>query len=41
MTPDGKLAAVVVANPTNSSAPQIQVTLNWFEDLEQKAPVHR
>jgi eukaryotic-like serine/threonine-protein kinase len=41
MTPDGKFAAVVLANPTNSSAPQIQVMLNWFEDLERKAPIHR
>jgi hypothetical protein len=45
ITPDGKRFAVVLppgADTTSASQtpqPQIQVVLNWFEELKQRAPV--
>ena len=39
--PDGRLLAVVNADPRPSGAPdipQIRVVLNWFEELKQKLP---
>ena len=41
-TPDGKLIALIPAETTQSGsilAPQIQVVLNWFEELKQRVPV--
>ncbi len=44
ITPDGKrFVGVVAAGQTQSGAPatpQIQVVLNWFEELKQRVPVH-
>jgi len=42
VTPDGRFLGVVDATlpqPGNTSAPQIQVVLNWFEELKQRVPV--
>jgi serine/threonine-protein kinase len=42
VTPDGKIVGVVGAGQTESgtlTAPEIQVVLNWFEDLKQRVPV--
>jgi serine/threonine-protein kinase len=40
--PDGRFVAVDVASEVAASrAPQIQVVLNWFEELKAKAPVVR
>jgi serine/threonine-protein kinase len=40
--PDGRFVAVDVANEISAArAPQIQVVLNWFEDLKTKAPIPR
>ncbi|MGO9257250.1 MAG: hypothetical protein ACLQU1_13235 [Bryobacteraceae bacterium] len=40
--PDGKhfigIVAAGQAQPGTPSAPQIQVVLNWFEDVKQRAP---
>jgi serine/threonine-protein kinase len=39
ITPDGKLIGVIPGDSTQSgvaSVPQIQVVLNWFEDVKQK-----
>lgn len=41
ITPDGKLLGVTPAGPAASptpAAPQIQVVLNWFEDLKMRVP---
>ncbi len=39
--PDGKhFIGVVAAGQTNSGIPQIQVVLNWFEELKQRVPVN-
>lgn len=40
--PNGKFIGVVAAGQTQtgSAAPQIQVVLNWFEDVKQRAPGH-
>ena len=45
MTPDGKriIGVIDAATPTTTvgaaTSPQIQVVLNWFEELKQRAPV--
>ena len=39
--PDGRILGVVAAGQTQSAAsttPQIQVVLNWFEELKQRVP---
>lgn len=39
ITPDGKLIGLIDANTTKSGAPlapQIQVVLNWLEELKQR-----
>jgi hypothetical protein len=41
VTPDGRFLGVVAAGqtqPAGSTAPQIQVVLNWFEELKQRVP---
>jgi hypothetical protein len=39
ITPDGKrFIGMIAANQTASGAPQIQVVLNWFEELKAKVP---
>ena len=41
ITPDGKIVAVVTSGQAQSGAPatpQIQVVLNWFEELKQRVP---
>ena len=43
ITPDGKQFLVILAdsNLQNAIAPsQIRITLNWFQDLRQRVPVH-
>jgi serine/threonine-protein kinase len=43
ITPDGTLIGLIPAETTLSGsilAPQIQVVLNWFEELKQRVPVH-
>jgi hypothetical protein len=42
ITPDGKLVKVITAEEsTDIAGPlQIQVVLNWFEELKRLAPVH-
>ncbi len=37
--PDGRFIGVVPARQIQAGASQIQVVLNWFEDLRQRAPV--
>jgi Tol biopolymer transport system component len=41
ITPDGKQFLVVMptASATDSSSRQINVVLNWFEELKQRVPV--
>ena len=42
ITPDGKFLGGIAAGQTQSgaaAAPQIQVVLNWFEELKQRVPV--
>jgi len=42
VTPDGRILGVVAAGqtqPAGSTPPQIQVVLNWFEELKQRVPV--
>jgi len=42
ITPDGKIVGVVAAGQTRSgtaASPQIQVVLNWFEELKQRTSV--
>ena len=38
--PDGRILGVVAAGQTQSAefTPQIQVVLNWFEELKQRVP---
>ena len=41
--PDGRILGVVAAGQTQSAGsttPQIQVVLNWFEELKQRVPVN-
>jgi hypothetical protein len=38
VTPDGQRFLMVKANEQNISATQINVVLNWFEELKQKVP---
>jgi Tol biopolymer transport system component len=38
IAPDGR-RWVTVVDPTASGAPQMQVVLNWFEELKQRVPV--
>ena len=38
VTPDGKLVAVVNAPDSEDSGPQINVVLNWFEELKRLVP---
>ena len=41
MTPDGRILGVIAAGQTASggpAAPQIQVVLNWFEELKARVP---
>jgi serine/threonine-protein kinase len=44
ISPDGKRFIVIIdaaqAQPESRSTPQIQIVLNWFEELKQKVPVH-
>jgi hypothetical protein len=43
VTPDGRILGVVPAGQTQaggSTPPQIQVVLNWFEELKQRVPVN-
>ena len=43
MMPDGRILGVVAAGQTQSAestTPQIQVVLNWFEELKQRVPSH-
>ena len=44
ITPDGKQFLVVVPASSTQSEPrqtqQINVVLNWFEELKQRVPVH-
>jgi hypothetical protein len=39
--PDGRFLGIIAAGQAQSggSAPQIEVVLNWFEDLKQRVPV--
>jgi len=41
--PDGKHFVVLLpasqAEPGNASADQINITINWFEELKQRVPV--
>jgi hypothetical protein len=39
--PDGRILAVVPAGQSQSASatPQIQVVLNWFEELKARVPV--
>jgi Tol biopolymer transport system component len=41
VTPDGKIVAVVPAGATEDTGqtPDIQVWLNWFEELKQRVPI--
>ena len=39
ITPDGQRFIGVVTPEAGSSDPQIQVVLNWFEDLKQRARI--
>ena len=45
VTPDGKRFVVMVpkaeATPDKAPAEQINVTLNWFEELRQRVPAGR
>ena len=39
--PDGRILGVVAAGQTQSAGsttPQIQVVLNWFEELKRRVP---
>ena len=40
VTPDGKQFLVMLQSlePASSDRPQINVVLNWFQDLKQRAP---
>jgi hypothetical protein len=44
ITPDGKFVALVDPREPGVSgtslAPEIQVVLNWFEELKQRVPTH-
>src|SRR5262249_48850025 len=42
ITPDGKQFLVVMpaTSPTDSSSRQINVVLNWFEELKRRVPIH-
>jgi len=37
-TPDGQRFLMIEESEQSSSAAQINVVLNWFEELKQKAP---
>jgi hypothetical protein len=44
MTPGGRFVGLVTAGQTESGGsapPQIQVVLNWFEELKARAPIQR
>ncbi len=38
VTPDGQLFLLAKQNERATSAPQINVVLNWFEELKRRAP---
>jgi hypothetical protein len=38
MLPDGRIVAVDAAAQTRAGGTQIQVVLNWVEELKTKAP---
>ena len=44
ITPDGKYFVVMLpksqADPAKAPPEKINITLNWFEELKQRAPVH-
>jgi len=40
ITSDGKFLGVLLPGSAMGGAPQIEVVLNWFEDLKQRVPTH-
>ena len=44
ITPDGKYFVVITpksqASPGKAPSEQINITLNWFEELKQRVPAH-
>lgn len=40
ISPDGKRFLVMLPANETTSRPQINIILNWFEELKQKVPVH-
>jgi hypothetical protein len=42
ITPDGKefLVTLTGTDTEKPAQPQVHITLNWFEELKQRVPVH-